>query len=104
MTRDLSVGRKIGVALAAALLILVVVGVASLRSTTATVQSGQQVAHALEVVATLEAAIGDLVDLQIGARGFIITGDSAYLDPYRAGRSEERRVGKECRSRWSPYH
>ena len=24
--------------------------------------------------------------------------------PSRARRSEERRVGKECRSRWSPYH
>ena len=23
---------------------------------------------------------------------------------YTLGRSEERRVGKECRSRWSPYH
>ena len=23
---------------------------------------------------------------------------------YDAFRSEERRVGKECRSRWSPYH
>src|SRR3989441_10807410 len=23
---------------------------------------------------------------------------------HRSGRSEERRVGKECRSRWSPYH
>jgi len=23
---------------------------------------------------------------------------------YAATRSEERRVGKECRSRWSPYH
>ena len=23
---------------------------------------------------------------------------------YRHARSEERRVGKECRSRWSPYH
>ena len=23
---------------------------------------------------------------------------------YLAERSEERRVGKECRSRWSPYH
>ena len=22
----------------------------------------------------------------------------------QTGRSEERRVGKECRSRWSPYH
>src|SRR2546429_9451442 len=26
-----------------------------------------------------------------------------YESPYRI-RSEERRVGKECRSRWSPYH
>src|SRR3712207_9229531 len=24
--------------------------------------------------------------------------------PYYISRSEERRVGKECRSRWSPYH
>src|SRR2546425_10869826 len=24
--------------------------------------------------------------------------------PEQALRSEERRVGKECRSRWSPYH
>src|SRR3712207_8990048 len=24
--------------------------------------------------------------------------------PGRGGRSEERRVGKECRSRWWPYH
>ena len=23
---------------------------------------------------------------------------------YELDRSEERRVGKECRSRWSPYH
>src|SRR2546426_6188893 len=23
---------------------------------------------------------------------------------HRTDRSEERRVGKECRSRWSPYH
>ena len=26
------------------------------------------------------------------------------VDLQRASRSEERRVGKECRSRWSPYH
>ena len=28
----------------------------------------------------------------------------ALLVPFRLPRSEERRVGKECRSRWSPYH
>ena len=28
-----------------------------------------------------------------------------WTKPQRCGmRSEERRVGKECRSRWSPYH
>ena len=30
----------------------------------------------------------------------IFTGGAIIL----GGRSEERRVGKECRSRWSPYH
>src|SRR3712207_8304906 len=29
---------------------------------------------------------------------------SLILSPPPAPRSEERRVGKECRSRWSPYH
>ena len=27
-----------------------------------------------------------------------------HIEPECADRSEERRVGKECRSRWSPYH
>ena len=37
-------------------------------------------------------------------------GDSCFRDISRtsfktvSSRSEERRVGKECRSRWSPYH
>ena len=29
---------------------------------------------------------------------YLLTDDEEFL------RSEERRVGKECRSRWSPYH
>ena len=30
--------------------------------------------------------------------------DLIYQDGLEEMRSEERRVGKECRSRWSPYH
>ena len=43
-----------------------------------------------------------------------IKGKGAMVDAFREegifvtfgdnARSEERRVGKECRSRWSPYH
>ena len=37
------------------------------------------------------------------------SGNLGIMDYYKmknveADRSEERRVGKECRSRWSPYH
>ena len=31
-------------------------------------------------------------------------GKSCDMRKLMALRSEERRVGKECRSRWSPYH
>ena len=41
------------------------------------------------------------VDFFFTFSGFLIT--ALLIDEF-AERSEERRVGKECRSRWSPYH
>src|SRR5258707_14177963 len=65
-------------------------------------------------------------DFQVNANGNLVNGAGYYLmgvavDPKTGNplgnvpqvlqfqnnfvpRSEERRVGKECRSRWSPYH
>src|SRR3989338_108526 len=37
----------------------------------------------------------------VASRVFSTIGQPNWLSAYR---SEERRVGKECRSRWSPYH
>src|SRR5256885_8078915 len=43
-------------------------------------------------------------------RGMFVADDPAlvstlvYIVATAIARSEERRVGKECRSRWSPYH
>ena len=34
----------------------------------------------------------------------ISSNDGNGIRPVTTARSEERRVGKECRSRWSPYH
>ena len=51
-------------------------------------------------VETLHMRTTDEVDLFRLIEGRIQTGQQVYW----LTRSEERRVGKECRSRWSPYH
>ena len=43
---------------------------------------------------------GEILGL-IGPNG---SGKSTLFNCILGQRSEERRVGKECRSRWSPYH
>ena len=45
----------------------------------------------------------------VGEKEYIGQESSSFLKRFYHGdltemRSEERRVGKECRSRWSPYH
>ena len=52
-------------------------------------------------------------DIDSGSGVFGLTGTSSSMYAFAVdtadkttftNRSEERRVGKECRSRWSPYH
>src|SRR3989442_14415297 len=44
------------------------------------------------------------VDLAWGASTDNVGGSGLKAYTIYRNRSEERRVGKECRSRWSPYH
>src|SRR2546426_1755057 len=44
-----------------------------------------------------------VAQLQAKVAKFALAREGAPVAPIEA-RSEERRVGKECRSRWSPYH
>ena len=43
-------------------------------------------------------------DEKVEKNGVKILGEMNILNKLPVSRSEERRVGKECRSRWSPYH
>src|SRR2546426_2717955 len=44
-----------------------------------------------------------VADLKNGDVQGLVVQNPVYMG-YKSVRSEERRVGKECRSRWSPYH
>ena len=43
-------------------------------------------------------------EFKLGGREIFLDNDGSAILNWYGPRSEERRVGKECRSRWSPYH
>src|SRR5438034_11365356 len=55
-------------------------------------------------VATIEVMREKLEKLLPEARIAVAHGQMRERDLERVMRSEERRVGKECRSTWAPYH
>ena len=59
---------------------------------------GGGVATAAGIVAGMAFAYGGIAQFAAGLWEF------RNGNTFGATRSEERRVGKECRSRWSPYH
>src|SRR5256885_3402524 len=68
---------------------------------------GQNLAGAVafQVTAPATTTSGSVLPMTISAvdaNGNVATGFRGTV--YISSRSEERRVGKECRSRWSPYH
>ena len=54
---------------------------------------------------TPSSTMAEYVDEWAAAGRKNIFGETVLVQEMQSeGRSEERRVGKECRSRWSPYH
>ena len=74
-----------GPAVAVALLVaaLLVDAGLTLHNVREVATSVEWVSHTHEVLAKLEAALSSLKDAEAGERGYLLTGEPAYLDPYR---------------------
>ena len=79
-----SIEKKTGVGLAVAGLILL--GVAGLlyRNGRSSIEASEWVSHTHEVLGELEATLSALGEAQTAARGYIITGQERFLEPYQA--------------------
>jgi PAS domain S-box-containing protein len=80
-----SVASKITLGFAVALAVLLVVGAVSYQSSLRLVEYADLVAHTREVMARLESVLVSASNVVIGARGYVITGEERYLEPYRSG-------------------
>jgi CheY-like chemotaxis protein len=83
--RGLRVTTTRGLAVAIGLLVvaLLVDAAATIYNIREIATNVEWVSHAHEVLAKLEAALSSLKDAETGQRGYLLTGDPAYLDPYR---------------------
>src|SRR5256886_8413200 len=70
-------------------------------SATSLAEAGAAVTDRTELAGALLTRFAELESAWRKAGGDLA--EAGLLAEYRQ-RSEERRVGKECRSRWSPYH
>jgi methyl-accepting chemotaxis protein len=90
-------GRKIAAGFSLAFVLLVIIGFVAHRSINSLVTTSQLVTHSHEVKEHVADLLSLLKDAETGQRGFVITGEDPYLDPYRAALVNIPKVVKELR-------
>jgi CHASE3 domain sensor protein len=76
-------------------LLLLFSGLLSLWAVQRAAQSARWQAHTLEVLTRAETLMADLSHAESGQRGYLLTGDGQYLDPYTAAlASVDTQMGK----------
>jgi CHASE3 domain sensor protein len=84
MVESWTFGRKIALGFGLSVLILLAVGAVAYRSTDVLIENNANVAHSHHVLEDLSELLSLMKDAETGQRGFVITGDETYLEPYSA--------------------
>jgi methyl-accepting chemotaxis protein len=83
-----TIKKKLFSAFGLALVIMLVIGGVSYRSTGKLVQTAGWVSHTYAVLEQLSLVQSGLKDAETGQRGFLITGEERYLEPYNLSRQK----------------
>ena len=77
-----------------ALLLMLAISILAWHSNVRETEAARWVSHTQEVVARLETLLSSVIDGETGQRGYIITGDERFLEPYLAYRRNTDREYK----------
>ena len=83
-----SIGQKVYLGFGVALLILVVISIVSYRSAIKSIETARWVEHTHTVLVSLEHLLLVAKDAESGVRGYVITGNASYLEPYQTATQE----------------
>lgn len=94
---NLRIGTRILLGFGVALVMFTIVSVLSYRSTTELIDTANWVTHTHKVLEDVSGVLSVLKDAETGQRGFIITGEERYLEPYHSAMVEVERQIRELR-------
>ena len=80
-----SIGTKIGGGFAVSLVTVALIGLFSYVTSTGLFRAADLVAHTHKVVEELDSVLQGMTDAETAARGYLITGDESYLQPFQSG-------------------
>jgi methyl-accepting chemotaxis protein len=90
-------GRKIAAGFALSLILLIAIGTVAYTNITKLTATSEWVTHTHQVLEHIAGVMSLLKDAETGQRGFVITGDEAYLEPYHTGSAGVLNVLKDLR-------
>jgi PAS domain S-box-containing protein len=79
-----TIEKKIMAGASVVLAILLINALVSYRATRRLIDNDRMVTHTYEVLAELEGVMSTMDDAETGERGYLLTGEKSYLEPYRS--------------------
>ncbi len=86
---------KVNLGFGTALALLIVVGGVSYQSTTKLIETDRWVSHTHQVLEKLEEVLADITIAETAQRGYLLTGQESYLEPYYVEVGEFEQVIQE---------
>jgi methyl-accepting chemotaxis protein len=88
MLANLKIGLKLLIAFAVVIVISIAASIASLMATSSVKQANQWNDHTYIVLSVAQNVMAAMVDQETGMRGFLVSGDEQFLDPFKSGQVE----------------
>jgi len=95
MLNRLKIGTKIGAGFTLSVAILTSIGLISYQSTNELIETSRKENHTYQVLSQIEDLNLQLTKAETGQRGYIITGEQRYLEPYNAAMQSLNQTFKE---------
>ncbi|MFQ4139701.1 response regulator [Nodosilinea sp. PGN35] len=88
MVNRFKIGTRIGAGFALGLTLLAVLGAVAYRTTTSLIRNAEREKQSYQILAHLNELETELINAETGQRGYLITGQRRYLEPYDTALAE----------------